>query len=424
MESIRLNIKDNWILLSVCLVIFIDSVGVGLIFPILPTLFTINEYGLLLSEPAIHPNYLYGITVALYPAASLLGMPILGKLSDLFGRKKLLMYGVVGLFFGYVLSIVAILNHNVSLFLLSRFIAGFNAGTQSICGAAIIELDSQKYDKVLGLKFMTLANILGFILGPTIAYFMPDSHTAESLTTPFFIAGSFCLLNLLLLNIFYPTQTFIGGYKNSATFRDLTEALQFVFKPKIRYLMFGYLLFNLGFDLFLQSQSLYLTKVYLYSAQQISFFFINMGMVFAISMFVLHPKINKILDVKDQIKMGIVIMGLGLLMYTWFNSSMLYSISSKINFTWLHAIVFYLATPFVTLNMTKIFSDITPGDMQGNLMGGLGQISSISSILGALTMSVLFTINQHLNAVCAGAMILAGAFILRTLLNNSLSHEI
>ena len=424
MESIKLSIKDNWILFSVCLVIFIDSVGIGLIFPILPTLFTVNEYGLLLREPAIHSNYLYGITVALYPAASLLGMPILGKLSDLFGRKKLLIYGVTGLFFSYMLSIVAILTHNISMFLISRFIAGFNTGTQSICGAAIVELDSQKYDKVLGLKFMTLANILGFIMGPTIAYFMPDTHTAESLTIPFFIAGGFCLLNLVLLQTFYPAEALREKYKKNATFKDLKEALQFVFKPKIRYLMFGYLLFNLGFDLFLQSQSLYLTKVYLYSAQQISFFFIIMGLIFAISMFVVHPKINKILNVKTQIKMGVFIMGLGLLIYTWFNSNMLYDISSKIKFTWLNAIVFYLATPFVTLNMTKIFSDIAPSDAQGNLMGSLGQISSISSILGALTMAVLFTINQHLNAVCGGALILAGAFILRTSLKNNLPHEI
>ncbi len=418
MKFIRLNLKDKGVLLSVCLVVFIDSIGLGLIFPILPTLFTVNNYGLLQSEPQINSNYLYAIAISLYPFASLLGMPILGRLSDIFGRRKLLLWAVAGSAIGYALSIVSLFTHNISLFFISRFVSGFSSGTYSICGAAIVDLGNHKGDKVTELKFMTLAMILGFIIGPGLSYFIHESSTTVSLATPFILACGLCLLNIILLYIFYPFNQSNMIPKQTKIFGELTEALKFMFKANIRYLIYGYLLFNLGFEIFLQSQSLYLKTVYSYSAKQIGLFFVIMGSSFALSMFVIHPKVNKILAIKSQIKSGVFIMGLGLLLYAFLNMSTIYSMPTQIKFTWINSIFFYLATPFVTLNMTKVFSDIVSNDSQGNLMGALGQISSIATVVGALAMGVFFAITPDLNAVCGGFFILAGAFILRALLKN------
>lgn len=418
MKDLRLILRGKGVLLSVCMVVFIDSIGMGLIFPILPSLFTVNNYGLIQVETYIHSNYLYGIAIALYPFASLLGMPILGRLSDIYGRKELLLCGVTGLFFGYILSAVSLYMHSVSLFLFSRFVTGFSSGTYSICGAAIVDVGTQKGDKVNELKWMSLAMILGFIIGPGLSYFIHEANTTTSLAMPFIFAGGFCLLNMMLLCVFYPFSQARVIQKKKLFFMELTDALKFMFKANIRFLICGYLLFNLGFEIFLQSQSLYLKTVCLYSVKQIGLFFMIMGLSFAISLFIIHPKINKLVGIQNQIKSGIVIMGLGLLFYAFSNVNYSYNISTQITYTWINSIFFYLATPFVTLNMTKIFSDIVSSDSQGNLMGALGQISSIATVFGALSMGVLFTIAPELNAVFGGLLILFAAFSLRGYLNN------
>lgn len=412
-----MNLRKNGILLSVCLVVFIDSIGIGLIFPILPSLFIVGDYGLLQYEPRIPPNYLYGMGISLYPFASLLGMPILGRLSDMFGRKMILIYGLSGLLFGYTLSAISLFTHNVTLFFISRIISGFSSGTYAICGAALVDLGNQKGDMVNELKFMTLSMICGFIIGPGLSFFIKDA-TTSSLAMPFILASGFCVLNIILLFIFYPVSKISKKNKQDLIFSELIEALKFLFKDDIRYLIYGYLLFNLGFEIFLQSQSLYLKTVYFYSPGQIGLFFVMMGVSFALSMFVIHPKINEFSGIKNQIKYGFLIMGLGLLLYAFLNIITSLSMPIQIKFTWVNSIFFYLATPFVTLNMTKIFSDSVSSESQGNLMGALGQISSIATVVGALTMGVLFSITPELIAVCGGGLILSGAFIMRALLKN------
>ncbi len=207
-------------------------------------------------------------------------------------------------------------------------------------------------------------------------------------------------------------------------FNELKEAVNFLFKEDIKYLFYAYLLFNLGFEVFLQSQSLYLKTVYLYSTSEIGFFFVVMGLSFAISMFLIHPKLDKLFEVRNQIKIGIVIMGLSLLFYGLSNITFNYSRSTQIQFTWINSIFFYLATPFVTLNMMKIFSDIVSNDSQGSLMGALGQISSIATVFGAIFMGFLSAIEPDLNACFGGLFILIGALILRNLLKQETAYDI
>src|SRR3989339_1666724 len=115
---------QNKILFSICLLVFIDAIGLGLIIPILPSLFLNKSIGLMGGLNNNLSNLFYGIAIALYPLASIFGMPILGMVSDIIGRKTTLLYGLIGLLIGYIASIFAILSHNVWLFFLARIIAG------------------------------------------------------------------------------------------------------------------------------------------------------------------------------------------------------------------------------------------------------------------------------------------------------------
>lgn len=401
-------------LLSACLIVFIDSIGIGLVFPLLPALFAISNNGLIMESPSTHSDILYGFAVAIYPLASLIGMPVLGKLSDIYGRKKLLLYGLLGLLGGYLLSAFSIFTHNLNFFFLSRFISGFSAGTYSICGAVIVDLSNDECNKVTGLKYLTLATIAGFILGPALSFCLNDTN--DSLINPFLITSGLCILNILFLLVIFPEPKPKRIDKKIVFFDEILEALKLIFKNNLRLLVFGYLLFNLGFEVFLQSQSLYLKESFFYSTKQIGLFFAIMGTVFAFSMFIIHPKVSKKYKTNQQISISIFIMGSSLILYSFLIIKIIESNNLHIIFSWINSVFFYLITPFITLNMTKILSDTVSNDSQGNLMGVLGQISSIATVFGGVIMGFIASIEPNYNAALGGVLILFGGLILRELL--------
>src|SRR3990167_5594880 len=120
------------IIMPLFVVIFIDTLSGTLLGPLLPILF-VNSPDSILS-PDISPvarYFLFGFTSSIFFIATFFACPILGDLSDRVGRKKIMMISLFGAFIGYLLSVVAILFHSISLLLISRMIAGVTAGSVS-----------------------------------------------------------------------------------------------------------------------------------------------------------------------------------------------------------------------------------------------------------------------------------------------------
>ena len=114
-------------LIPIFLVVFIDLVGFGLIIPLLPT-FAIS-FGA--SPLAI------GLLTASYSAMQLIGAPVLGRLSDRFGRKLLLVISQLGTFAGFVLMGFA---NSLAMLFAARILDGFTGGNLSIAQAAIADV--------------------------------------------------------------------------------------------------------------------------------------------------------------------------------------------------------------------------------------------------------------------------------------------
>ena len=85
---------NRMVLMSLCLFIFIDSISVGIIFPIMPELFLNHSYGLASSTTYLSPEMLYGLSFALFPLAGFIGMPLIGSLSDQYGRKNVIIISI------------------------------------------------------------------------------------------------------------------------------------------------------------------------------------------------------------------------------------------------------------------------------------------------------------------------------------------
>ena len=174
------------------LVLFIDSMGLGLLFPILASLITDPLLSFLPSATTMMTrDILYGLTVGIFMLSWFFGAAILGDLSDMIGRRRSLIICLVGTAVGYFISAIAVLTGSLSLLIVGRIIAGLTSGSQPIAQAAIIDIsDDANKTKNMGLMIMFIA--LGFVFGPVLGGVL----SSNNIVSWFFIINAAVFLPL------------------------------------------------------------------------------------------------------------------------------------------------------------------------------------------------------------------------------------
>src|SRR5512142_1634930 len=141
-------------LLSIMIVVFVDLLGFSLILPLLPYY----------AESYSAAAGLVGLLVASYAAAQFIGAPVLGRLSDRFGRRPLLLVSVFGTAVGFIVMGFA---DSISVLFVSRLLAGLTGGNISVAQAYISDVTDEK-NRTKGLGMIGAAFGLGFIVGPAV----------------------------------------------------------------------------------------------------------------------------------------------------------------------------------------------------------------------------------------------------------------
>ncbi len=174
------------LLFSIFLVVFIDLLGFSVILPLLP--YFAQTFGA--------DAFTTGLLVAIYAAAQLIGAPILGRLSDRYGRRPILMVSILGNVFGFLMLALA---QNLTLLFLSRLLSGITGGNISVAQAYISDVTDEK-NRAKGLGLIGAAFGLGFIIGPAAGGFLSQ----WGYSTPAFVAAGLTLFNLLLVALWLP----------------------------------------------------------------------------------------------------------------------------------------------------------------------------------------------------------------------------
>lgn len=177
---------DKKRLFNIWFIVFIDLLGFGLILPLLP--FLANDLGI--SEGTI------GLIVASYPAAQMVGAPILGRLSDKFGRRPILLISIFGTAIGYLVLGVA---DTVALLFLSRIIDGLTGGNISVAQAYITDITDAK-NRAKGMGMIGAAFGLGFIIGPALGGLL----SKDGFLLPALVSTGFATLSFLGVLFFLP----------------------------------------------------------------------------------------------------------------------------------------------------------------------------------------------------------------------------
>lgn len=147
--------------------VFTVSMGYGVILPLLPYLI---ERLLGAEGVAAQVSRATGLMTGLYTLSLFLFAPVWGRLSDRFGRRDVLLTGLIG--FGATMLTFAF-NENLTAVYAERFLSGmFAAAVTPVALAAIGDLATTEETRARRLTFVSLAGISGFLLGPMLGVFM------------------------------------------------------------------------------------------------------------------------------------------------------------------------------------------------------------------------------------------------------------
>ena len=171
--------------------IFIDAIGFGIIMPVLPQL--VMEVGRLDLAEAIEVGAWIGLVMAV---ATFLASPLLGNLSDRFGRRRVLLLALAGLATDYALLVIV---DTLPWLFVARALSGLFGGSYAAAQAAIADV-TRPQERARNFGFVGAAFGVGFVVGPAIGGFLGEIGPRA----PFVAAALLAAANMIYGALIFP----------------------------------------------------------------------------------------------------------------------------------------------------------------------------------------------------------------------------
>lgn len=187
-------------ILPIFVIVLVDLLGLTIIIPLL------SLYAATFRADALT----IGALTAAYPIMQFLAAPILGRLSDRFGRRPVLIFSQVGTFVGLLMLGFA---NSLAVLFASRIVDGLSGANISTAQAVIADSTSEK-TRTQGLGLIGAAFGLGFTVGPLIS-FIALAASGNDYRVPAFVAAAFSLISIAL-SVFWLKETHPAGAPGGA----------------------------------------------------------------------------------------------------------------------------------------------------------------------------------------------------------------
>ena len=402
--------KKSFTLTTIFFTIFLDFFNLGLVYPLFTTLIFENHGSLIsLDSSEFYKNAVFGFLIASFPFGQFLGAPVIGYLSDQYGRRQLLMITLFGTSATLFLCAMGVFFSNLSILLLGRFLGGLMAGNMTLAYASLADFSSQE-EKVKNFALIPLATGMGFAFGPYLAGILanPETHSLAGPALPFFFATSLSFINLILVYWGFP-ETLTTKRKSEivksfilsiATLRKAFR--QPILKPYL-WILFLMISSNL---VFVQFVGPFAIDRFNFNVTEVGYLYANIGIAVALGHLFLTRRLADYFSSESVLKYSLLSLAF-LLILTLFSSD---SIS-------LHLLtcLVMLACAVAYTNSMAMVSNQASKDQQGEIMGVAVSIQSCSEFLPATLLGLVAFISQAL-PLMAAALFAGGSFlILRTL---------
>lgn len=402
-------------LFNIFVIVFIDLLGFGLILPLLP--FYADQYG---ASP-----FIVGLLTAIYAAAQLIGAPVLGRLSDRFGRRPVLLISIFGTFLGFMLFglaeplgeiLAAWTGGSVNSLILvilfiSRALDGFTGGNVSVAQAYITDVTTEE-SRARGLGLVGAAFGLGFVVGPAMGGFL----SGYGFAVPAYAAAALSAVNLVMVGFWLPESLPVErrstGRDQNATL-TLTALQGALKRPKVGPILSVSFFYGLAFALFTSMFSLFSQYQLKLDARQTGYVLGYVGLLIALVQGVLVGPVAKKFQESRIIFLSTIVLTFSLIGWAFSSSVIL-----------LLVIMVPLALSSGILN-TVLRSSLTKSVDEEEVGGILGLSTSLESATRVIAPSLggllLGSLGNWAPGIF-GALIMVGViFLVRTKILNRTS---
>jgi len=371
-------------------ILLLDSIGFGIVLPVLPGL--IVHLGQVSLPDATR---IAGYMLVIYALAQFFAGPVIGNLGDRFGRRPVLLFATVAFALDYLFMAAA---PTLIWLFVGRAIAGIAGATYGPANAVLADITPpEKRGATFGL--MGAAFGLGFIIGPAIGGLTASFGTR----TPFIIAAALATLNALWIAFRLP-ETLPEERRRPFRWRD--SHIFGVFRPLFHAggatpLLIAAFLWQLAHIVYPSTWAFWGELAMHWDAAMIGWSLAAAGLAMALAQtFVTGPAIARFGEARTVV-IGMVVGGLAFLGYVFARADWL-----------VFAIIFLSALQgLVWPSMNALLSRMTDASHQGALQGGMASIASIAAIIGPLAMTQALAFGAE-RGEPGGAFLLAALLVL------------
>lgn len=419
-NSLNSPIRENISLLPLLTVNFIGTLGFSIVLPFL--VFLVNRLG--------GNAFIYGLASSMYPAFQLIGAPVLGRWSDIYGRKRVLLLSQIGTLLSWIIFLAALFLPVSTLFkvdsevlgtftftlplavlFFARAFDGLTGGSVSVANAYLADITEEK-DRNRNFGKMSISSNLGFIVGPSLAGLLSVTQYGEA--APVLGAILISLIGTAVIMLYIPEskECSLDGPGNSEDMRKVfgyeikecrTErcetgkpSFREVFKlPYIPYMFGLYFLIFLGFNIFYTSFPLHAIAALNWSIAEMGVYFtVLSGLLIIVQGYIL-PGLSKRYSDASLIIFGSLMLGTNFLLL----------IPGDLFLTYIATIFFALGDGFMWPSFLSLLSRIAGKKYQGTVHGFAGGFAGLASITGLILGGFLYELFAGRAFLFAGMVI-------------------
>lgn len=245
--------------------VFLDVAGLGIVVPSLP----------IYLENITKSAFAVGLVFSVYALFGFLVGPLLGSLSDRYGRRPILLISIFGTSIGWFVFALG----SLPLIVLGRVINGITSGNISIAQSYLTDISKDPRDRIHNLGMMGAIFGIGFVIGPAIG----AALSSFSITLPFWAAGFLALFNTIAAYFLLP-ETHINRNANHPLAINPLGGIKRAFSNKtVRALLIIWFFYGMTMSSFHSVFSLYTHMAYDMDAAKNGLILTGIGLIMAIN---------------------------------------------------------------------------------------------------------------------------------------------